>query len=282
MLSMIIIILICVIVDGGQLRGINTSLTTTQEGYIANDIDEHQTVAISDMDKVASNNRILVDNLPSNQWHRKLPYSSCLSDITNGVDPPDCPACHATGTCCMQTNFWIYGGSQNLGCTANSLSFKEVTGFEVFDNNINNCNCGGRKVCNCGDVPITADTDPTPCTSPLAPDEYDCEGSTLGTILDDIADGPACNIPLAEGEIDCEGKPLGTVFGACLGIDDVVEVSFTVNVEVTSAQSDVGLYINLNGGDAAFGDTSLGTSPLYSPGVNDVCTVAQLTQESPR
>ena len=100
----------------------------------------------------------------------------------------------------------------------------------------------------------------------------------VGTILDDIADGPACNIPLAEGEIDCEGKPLGTVFGACLGIDDVVEVSFTVNVEVSSAQSDVGLYINLNGGDAAFGDTSLGTSPVYSPGVNDVCTVAQLTE----
>jgi len=100
--------------------------------------------------------------------------------------------------------------------------------------------------------------------------EYDCEGNPLGSLVD----GPTCSSPLAEGEIDCEGKPLGTVFGACLGIDDVVDVSFNVNVNVGSTQYDVGLYINLNGGDAAYGDTS----PGQSPGDNDACTVAQLTQ----
>ena len=98
--------------------------------------------------------------------------------------------------------------------------------------------------------------------------EFDCQGNTLGTLVD----GPACNTPLEEEEVDCEGKPLGTVFGACLGIDDVVDVSFNVNVNVGSTQYDVGLYINLNGGDAAFGDLT------QNPGDNDMCTVAQLTE----
>ena len=43
-------------------------------------------------------------------------------------------------------------------------------------------------------------------------------------------------------------------------------------MNVGSTQYDVGLYINLNGGDAAFGDLT------QSPGDNDACTVAQLTQ----
>ena len=67
------------------------------------------------------------------------PWGDCL---TSNDKPTDCPPCYFTNTCCMQTNYWIYRGSQNLGCNSGSLDFREVTGFEVFDPNIEACNCG--------------------------------------------------------------------------------------------------------------------------------------------
>ena len=163
------------------------------------------------------------------------PWGDCLTSTNKQID---CPPCYFTQSCCMQTNYWIYKGSQTLSsCASNSLSFGAVTGFDVFDPNIEECNCGSG--------------------------------------------GKNCTDPLAENEVDCDGKPLGTIFGACLGIDDVVEVSFSVNVTVGSDQYDVGLYINTNGGDAMKGsyyytNPTVPSTLYYQPGVDDECTIAGL------
>ena len=165
------------------------------------------------------------------------PWGDCLTSTNKQID---CPPCYFTNTCCMQTNYWIYGGSQNLGCNSGALAFGSVRNFTVFDPNIKYCNCG-------------------------------------------YPGGTNCTDPLAKDEVDCYGKPKDTVFGACLGIDDVVDVSFKVDVNVGSDQYDVGLYINTNGGDAAKGtryytDPTQSSTLYFVPGSDDECSVAELTE----
>ncbi|KAL9184502.1 hypothetical protein ACHAXT_012472, partial [Thalassiosira profunda] len=144
-------------------------------------------------------------------------------------EPPTCGATHPCfddKSCCMQTNYAIYGGTNSLGCTANSLSFHEVTGFTVYDEQAWNCNC-------------------------------DCEEGAGTCQTCDALGGEA---------LPCEGKPMGTVFDACQGIDDYVEVSFEIGLQVKGEQYDVGLYIASDGGNAVSGDQ---------------CIISGLTLEDP-
>ena len=124
-----------------------------------------------------------------------------------------CPPCHETQSCCMTDNYRIYNGGQNLGCTSNSLDFQAVTGFKVFDEGAYECNCG-----DCSNGPCPSCDDPSLLVDPA----------------------------------DCMGLPYKTVFGACRGIDDNVQVSFTVNINVGSTQYDVGLYVATDGGEGKF------------------------------
>ena len=135
------------------------------------------------------------------------------------TEPPTCGAtpgyeCFDSKSCCMQTNYEIFNGNTNsLGCTANSLSFHEVTGFTVYDEQAWNCNC-------------------------------DCEEGAGTCQTCDALGGEA---------LPCEGKPMGTVFDACQGIDDYVEVSFEIGLQVKGEQYDVGLYIASDGGNGELG-----------------------------
>ena len=138
------------------------------------------------------------------------------------TEPPTCGdtpgyECFDSKSCCMQTNYEIFNGNTNsLGCTANSLSFHEVTGFTVYDELAWNCNC-------------------------------DCEEGA-GTCQ-------TCDALMSAGSeaLPCEGKPMGTVFDACQGSDDYVEVSFEINLQVKGEQYDVGLYIASDGGNGELG-----------------------------
>ena len=154
------------------------------------------------------------------QNNRALQTAGCYN-----ADP--CPPCYETRTCCMLDNYKIYNGGNSLGCTANSLGFTEITGITVFD--------PGAKKCNCGACTALVD-----CV--VFPDHPSCDCNVdAGLSIDCIA--------LGEDAVDCEGLPYETYFGACRGSDDVVDVSFTVNIDITSTQFDVGLYIATNGGE---------------------------------
>lgn len=154
--------------------------------------------------------------------------NSTATNATDGIQwescngEANCPPCHDTNTCCMLDNYLIYGGGGNsLGCTSSSLDFLAVTGFQVDDAGAYSCNCGGAGCVDASGNPV------------------DC---------------PACDDPVVVGlPADCGGLPNGTVFGACRGIDDLVRVSFTVNIHVGATQYDVGLYIATDGGEGEKG-----------------------------
>ena len=144
----------------------------------------------------------------SSQLQRKLPPASCLD--TPGL----CPSCHALGTCCMQDNFNIYGGSNSLGCTTNSLKIQDVVVVNVADPDAYQCNCnagvGGLPAC-------TGDT------------TRDCQGKNIGTYFGvctpedtNVTVTFASNIQISNAEFDValyintKGRSAKTGSGECV------------------------------------------------------------------
>jgi hypothetical protein len=114
----------------------------------------------------------------------------------------------------MQKNYEIYETTSNtLLCGANNVKFLSVDGFTVFDAKNRQCNCG-------------------------------CMGC------------PPCNSVVNATPVDCRYNstmifPLGTLFGSCRGTNDTVTVQFELFIDVGPVY-DVGLYVNLNGGDGEY------------------------------
>jgi len=132
----------------------------------------------------------------------------------------------------------------NPSCTANDFEFRGVTGFEVFDKLAQdpcNCNCWGAADCST----VVSSDGPVDCT-------------ILGS------------------PIDCAEFDIGTVFGACLGNDDNVDVSLTVEFYAKNAVEDVGLYMSTGSNDALNGQCIIAA---LSPGTYGGVTVSE--QSSP-
>ena len=66
--------------------------------------------------------------------------------------------------------------------------------------------------------------------------------------------------------------PNSTVFGACLGSDDSVDLSITVNLKAKNTMTDIGMYIAVDGGNAMEGDciVSLLANGTYTSGADSV------------
>ena len=110
----------------------------------------------------------------------------------------------------------VAGG--NPSCTANDFEFVQVTGFVVYDNLAQppcNCNCWNDAEC-------TAHASPVDCRNEVSP-------------------------------LSCGNFDIGTVFGACLGNDDNVDLSLTVEFNAKNAVEDVGLYMSTGSNDALNG-----------------------------
>jgi hypothetical protein len=138
---------------------------------------------------------------------------------------------------CMED---IHGG--NPSCTAQDFEFRGVTGFIVYDKLAQppcNCNCWG-----------TADCD---------------------TVVS--LDGPVdCTWTNITSPIDCGEFDIGTVFGACLGNDDNVNVSLTVDFYAKNAVEDVGLYVSTGSNDALTGQCTIAA---LTPGTYGDVTVSE-------
>ena len=111
--------------------------------------------------------------------------------------------------------------SGNPSCTAQDFEFVGVTGFVVYDKlkqDPCNCNCWGA-----GD-----------CSTVVSPD------------------GPV-DCTIVGSPIDCGEFDIGTVFGACLGNDDNVDLSLTVEFNAKNAVEDVGVYMSIGSNSALNG-----------------------------
>ena len=76
-------------------------------------------------------------------------------------------------------------------------------------------------------------------------------------------------------EVSCElhdgtRLPHGTYIGACLGIDHIVRVSFSFNIEVSAERYDIGLYIETSGRSVLDSGSSCSLSPLIPGTYGDV------------
>mmetsp|Transcript_11859 Transcript_11859/g.25269 ORF Transcript_11859/g.25269 Transcript_11859/m.25269 type:complete len:129 (-) Transcript_11859:721-1107(-) len=91
-----------------------------------------------------------------------------------------------------------------LGCTAQDITFYQLSNVQVHDSLDQQCNCDCLDTCDA----CTGATGQVSCTH--------MNGSVM---------------------------PYGTFMGACLGSDDYVTVSFSFDLKVKSSTYDVGLYV---------------------------------------
>ncbi len=122
----------------------------------------------------------------------------------------------------------VFGKTTN--CNANDVKFDSIAGIQVNDppsaTSPCNCNCGGDTGVTCSGWSETeAAVDCDSITTPIS-----CWAPDDGTL-----------------------QPIGVIFGACLGSDDNVTVTISVDLTVTTTRYDVAMYINLNGGSARTG-----------------------------
>ena len=140
---------------------------------------------------------------------------------------------------CVERN----GGA--TGCQSNDVTFHRVSGFEVYDEMAEppcNCNCGGDTGYAC---PTTEEEVTWVATNGHA--SVDCASVTTP-----ITDPRpiSCWAPFGGGL-----QKIGVVFGACLGSDDNVHISITVDLGVSNRRYDVAMYINTIGGNALLDQT---------------------------
>ena len=109
-------------------------------------------------------------------------------------------------------NYQYYQHKTNsLGCTSQDVKFQSLAGYQVYDSQAATCNCDGADgTCNEGTCNV--------CT---------------GLDLDEVS----CELP------DGTKLPHETVIGACLGVDDNVNVSIAFNIDVATERYDIGMYI---------------------------------------
>ena len=132
------------------------------------------------------------------------------------------------------------------GCQSNDVSFERVSGFTVYDEMAEppcNCNCGGDTGHAC--PTNTVEEDNWVATNVHA--SVDC-----ATVTTPIADPRpiSCWAP-HDGPL----MKIGVVFGACLGSEDNVQISITVDLGVSNRRYDVAMYINTIGGNALLDQT---------------------------
>lgn len=172
------------------------------------------------------------------QLHRQrdqiVPHATSLNRVV----------CSTTTTFLLRTCSSLFVECLLLRCALELISDLIYVHYNYCSASANNLSCGSNSV---DFVRVTGftvyDANSYPCNC----------GGTGG--------GSACTG--APGQINCEGKPHGTIFGACRGNDDLVDVQFSVEVNV-KPEFNVGLYVNTLGGDAVTG--------------TDGCTIAGLTE----
>ena len=109
-------------------------------------------------------------------------------------------------------NYQYYQHKTNsLGYMSQDVKFQSFAGYQVYDSQAATCNCDGA--------------------------DRTCNGGTCNVCTGLDSDEVSCGLP------DGTKLPHETVIGACLGVDDNVNISIAFNIVVGTARYDIRMYI---------------------------------------